>query len=371
MLIKNALAYSKEGFAKRDIAIKTERITDSPCCDDEVINAEGLLALPGLVDIHIHGAAGRDFCEGEESAIAKMAGFLAQRGVLAFCGATMCYDEDTLAKIMSAAASHKNGAGSDLVGVNMEGPFISLEKAGAQNKSYICSPDVDIFNRLNKAANGMIKLVDIAPETADAIQFTKAVSEKTRVSLAHTNCDFDTAKAFFEAGGNHVTHLFNAMSGIDHRSPGAVIAALESDCMAELIADGVHIHPAMVRFAFNTFGAERMILISDGTMACGLPDGDYTLGGQAVTVNGARCVLTDSPQTLAGSCTDLFGCMKNAVAMGIPLESAVLAASENPAKAIGIDSDYGSLEIGRFANVILADEKLNIVHVIKKGKIII
>ena len=180
-----------------------------------------------------------------------------------------------------------------------------------------------------------------------------------------------SAKAAFAAGASHLTHLYNAMPGISHREPGPIIAALEAGAEVELIADGIHVHPAMVRFTFQTFGDSRVILISDSMRACGLPDGQYTLGGQDVTVRGARAELTEHPETIAGSVTDLYACMRRAVLeMGVPLESALRAASENPARSIGVEADYGSLAPGRWGNVILADEKLEIRQVIQKGRVL-
>ena len=166
-----------------------------------------------------------------------------------------------------------------------------------------------------------------------------------------------------------MTHLYNAMPGISHREPGPIIAALEAGAEAELITDGIHIHPAVVRATFRLFGDDRVILISDSMMAAGLPDGSYSLGGQDVTVRGPKAVLTQSPETIAGSVTNLMDCMRTAVLeMGIPLESAVKASSVNPARSIGIQKDYGSLEEGRLANILLLDEKLKIVHMIHKGR---
>lgn len=372
MIIKNVRAYCGKGFEQRDITIKSGRITsDAPLPDDDCIDGSGLLALPGLVDIHLHGAAGRDFCEGSAQAIQAIADFEAKEGVLAFCGATMSYDEQTLANVMKAAAGHKNGLGSDLVGINMEGPFISPKKAGAQNKAFLRDADLQMFNRLNELSGKMIKLVDMAPEVKGAMEFAGALGGRIKISLAHTEADYDTAKAFFAAGANHVTHLYNTMAGIGHRAPGPVIAALEAGAEVELIADGEHIHPAMVRLTFNTFGADKVILISDSMMACGLPNGRYTLGGQTVDMENGRCTLADSPDTLAGSATSLFGCMRCAVLdMGVPLAAAVRAASENPAASIGISEDYGSLMPGRLGNVILVNEKLEIARIIQKGRVI-
>ena len=374
MIIKNASVYTPEHkFERQDIVIRSERIVQdiSPLPDEEIIDASGLLALPGLVDIHLHGAVGHDFCDADETSIAKIADFEAKNGILAICPATMTYDENTLCRIMETAAAHKNSFGSDLVGINMEGPFISAQKMGAQNPRYLHAPDINMFYRLQKRANGLIKLLDIAPEESGAMDFIKTASKNVRISLAHTCTDYETAKAAFKNGASHITHLYNAMPPIGHREPGPIVAALEENAHVELIADGIHVHPAMVRFTFNTFGADRVVLISDSMMACGLPNGQYALGGQAVTVKDFRCTLTDSPDTIAGSATCLFDCMRRAVTdMGIPLETAIRAATENPAKCIGVENDYGSLSIGKFGNVVLTDSDLHIRYVIQKGDII-
>ena len=371
MLIKNAFVYTpRHTFEKGSILIREGRIVPfgTPEEGEEVLDAEGLYALPGLVDIHFHGAMGKDFCDGTEEAIQTLADFEASKGVLAICPATMTFSEEILNGVMDSAAAHKNGKGADLVGINMEGPFISPKKVGAQNPEYVHTADIEMFRRLQKRANGLIKLVDVAPEEPGALDFIRACRDEVRISIAHTCTDYDTAIAAFEAGATHMTHLYNAMPGITHRAPGPIIAALEKGAEVELITDNVHIHPAMVRFTFRTFGDDHMILIADSMMACGLPDGQYSLGGQAVTVEGRRATLTEQPGTIAGSATCLYDCMKVAVReMNVPLESAVRAASENPARSIGIDADYGSLAAGRYGNVILADADLNIQAVIQKG----
>ena len=374
MIIKNAMVYTPQHvFAKGDIVIRGGRIVfgAAPQLDEEIIDAEGLYALPGLLDLHFHGAVGHDFCDASEEAIQALADFEASKGVLAICPATMTYSEEILGGIMDAAAAHKNGRGADLVGINMEGPFISPDKIGAQNPKYLHKADVDMFRRVQERAGGLIKLVDMAPEEDGALDFIARCRGEVRISIAHTCTSYETAKKAFAAGASHMTHLYNAMPGITHREPGPIIAALEDHAEVELITDGVHIHPAMVRFTFNTFGADRVVLIADSMMACGLPDGQYSLGGQAVTVKGPRATLTEHPGVIAGSATCLYDCMRRAVLdMGVPLESAVRAASENPARSIGVDSDYGSLAAGRYGNVILADRELNIQKVIQKGQVI-
>ena len=374
MIIKNAKIYTpRHTFEEGDLFIRDGRIVPfaQPEEGEEVVDAAGAYALPGLVDIHFHGAMGKDFCDGSEEAIQTLADFEASKGVLAICPATMTFSEEILNNVMDAAAAHKNGKGADLVGINMEGPFISPKKVGAQNPEYLHPADVGMFRRLQERSGGLIKLVDVAPEEPGALDFIKECHEEVRISIAHTCTSYDTALAAFDAGATHMTHLYNAMPGITHREPGPIIAALERGAEVELITDHVHIHPAMVRFTFNTFGDDHVILIADSMMACGLPDGQYSLGGQAVTVHGRRATLTEQEGTIAGSATCLFDCMKRAVQeMGVPLESAVRAATLNPARSIGVDADYGSLEAGRWGNVVLVDDQLNIQTVVRHGQIL-
>ena len=374
MIVRNAKVFT-DGcrFVEKDLVIRDGRIVfgAAPRADDEIVDAGGAYALPGLVDIHFHGAVGHDFCDADEAGLQAIADFEASKGVLAICPATMTFNEEILNDIMDVAAAHKNGRGADLVGINMEGPYISPSKVGAQNPKYVMGADAGMFRRLQARSGGLIKLVDVAPEEPGNLDFIRACHGEARISIAHTCADYDTAKAAFAAGASHMTHLYNAMPGITHRAPGPIIAALEEGAEVELITDGIHIHPAMVRFTFNTFGDDHVILIADSMMACGLPDGQYSLGGQAVTVKGALATLTEHPGTIAGSATCLYDCMRHAVLdMGVPLASAVRAATLNPARSIGIDADYGSLEPGRWGNVVLADEQLNIQKVIQKGVVL-
>ena len=374
MIIKNARIYTPEHtFKAGDLTIRDGRIAFGapPLEGEEVLDANGAYALPGLVDIHFHGAVGHDFCDADEAGLQAIADFEASKGVLAICPATMTFSEEILNGIMDVAAAHKNGQGADLVGINMEGPYISPKKIGAQNPKYVQGADAAMFRRLQARSGGLIKLVDVAPEEPGNLDFIRDCHNEVCISIAHTCTDYDTAKTAFAAGASHMTHLYNAMPGITHRAPGPIIAALEDGADVELITDNVHIHPAVVRFTFNTFGDDHVILIADSMMACGLPDGAYSLGGQAVTVRGPRATLTEHPDTIAGSATCLYDCMRRAVCeMGVPLESAVRAATENPARSIGVDADYGSLAAGRYGNVVLADDDLNILAVVQKGKVI-
>ncbi len=339
--------------------------------NEDVIDGTGLYAIPGLVDIHFHGAVGHDFCDADSEGFARIAEYEARNGVLAMCPATMTYSEEILEKVMEKAAAYKTAdSRASLVGINMEGPFISPKRLGAQNPKYLANPDASMFRRLQTKSGNLIKLVDLAPELEGSMEFIKELSGEVTISIAHTDCSFDEATNAIKAGAGHITHLFNAMPGLSHREPGPIRAAMENESEVELIADGVHVHPSMVRFVFDTFSEDKIILISDSMEATGLPDGEYQLGGQPVKVNGKKAVLTGHPDTIAGSVTNLYECMKTAISMGIKKEAAIRAATENPAKSIGIDDEYGLIEPGYYANILLVDEEMNLKYVINKGKLI-
>lgn len=371
VIIKNAEVYTENGiFEKKDIYIQNGKFAEAPAADDqEIVDGTGCYAIPGLTDIHFHGCVGYDFCDGTEEAIQAIADYEASVGVTTIVPATMTFSEEKLTQISHAARDHKNEKGAELCGINMEGPFIAPAKKGAQNGKYIHNPDIAMFDRLQEASGHLYKLVDLAPETEGAMEFIQAKKDEVVLSIAHTTADYDTAKAAIEAGVHHITHLYNAMNGISHRAPGPVIAASDdSRCEAELICDGVHIHPAVVRNTLKMFGEDRVIFISDTMMAAGLDDGMYELGGQPVTVKGNRATLEDG--TLAGSNTNLMECMKTAVRqMNVPLETAVRCAAVNPAKSVGIYDRYGSITPGKTANVVLlAKEDLETKQVILRGE---
>ncbi len=369
MLIKNAKVFQdNHEFAIGDIVINGDRIAEHLVEDDVIIDAEGLYAIPGLTDLHFHGCVGYDFCDGTHEALEHIAHYQASNGVTTICPASMTLEEERLAEIFHAAATFESEGGAILCGINMEGPYLSEKKKGAQNARYLHKPDIEMYRRLQEKSNHLIKLVAIAPEEEDAMEFIDRLKGEVVLSVAHTNADYDTTAEAFSRGASHVTHLFNAMPLFTHRAPGVIGAAFDApDCKVELICDGVHIHPSMVRAAFQMFGDERVVLISDSMMAAGMADGEYALGGQAVHVEGNKATLIDG--TIAGSVTNLMKCMVNAVkTMGIPLETAVRCAAENPAKAIGIFDQYGSIAPGKIANIVLLDENLNIKAVILKGK---
>ena len=361
----------KDGFVERDVCTDGALIS-SVSGDEQVLNADGCYVIPGLVDVHFHGCIGEDFSDATPEGLQRIADYELSQGVTYICPAGMTLPEEQLVKICENAAAHrrKNTGGAELVGVHLEGPFLSMAKKGAQNADYLHVPDIAMLRRLQASAEGCVRLVTAAPEEAGALEFIRAAAEAgIAVSVGHTVADYDTAKAAFAAGADHVTHLYNGMPPMHHRAPGVIGAAFDSPgVMAELICDGVHIHGAMVRLAFRLFGAERMILISDSLRAAGMPDGRYPFGGQEIEVHGNRATIVGHPETLAGSVTSLMGCLRQAAAFGIPLADAVRAASYNPAKSIRIDDRAGSLEEGKEASIVLLDRKtLAVRKIIFKG----
>lgn len=371
MIVKNVKVFKEDGrFELGEVVINGDRFAETSS-DDTVIDGKGAYAIPGLTDVHFHGCVGYDFCDGTEEAISAMAEYELANGVTTINPATMTLSEEELTKIARAAAAHVNATGADLVGINMEGPFISMEKKGAQNPEFIHKPDIEMFRRLQKEANGLFKLCDIAPEEDGALEFIDELKDEVRISVAHTCANYDQAKTAFEHGASQVTHLFNAMPPFTHRAPGVIGAACENDNVrVEMICDGVHLHQSVIRAAFKMFGDDRIILISDSMMATGKPDGQYSLGGQDVTVKGAYATLTEGG-ALAGSVTNLMNCVRYVVkTAGIPLESAIKCAAVNSAKSVGIFDNYGSIENGKFANLVLLDENLDITRIIKKGTVV-
>ena len=327
----------------------------------------GLYLIPGLVDIHTHAAVGADASDGDPKGMELMSRYYAAGGVTSWCPTTMTLKEPELTAAMRCIRDFiRPMDGAKAAGVNLEGPFLSYAKRGAQNPDNLHLPDADLFHRLNRASGGMVRLVTVAPEEPGALDFIREVSKVCTVSLGHTTADYDTAMAAFSAGASHTTHLFNAMPPLGHRAPGVVGAAMDAGATVELITDGLHIHPSVVRLTQRLFG-ERMVLISDSLRCAGMPDGAYELGGQPITVKGGKATLTGT-DTLAGSSIHLMDGLRRAVSFGVPLEKAVAAASTVPARVIGCGNEIGSVAPGKCADFVLLDEELLPVAVFIDGE---
>ena len=368
MLLSN-LKYVDKNFEIKNGAIETENERIKAFSFEKSgTDMNGLLALPGFVDIHTHGGDGVDWCDCDENKLQKLSMYYAKHGVTSVCPTTMTLPEDELSKIFTSIENIKGKeCGAYIHGINMEGPYISYEKCGAQNPNYIRPADEQEFDRLSTISK--ILLVDLAPETAGALSFSNSVSKKAVCSIAHTGATFEEAKKGFENGFTHATHLFNAMTAFESRKPGVVGAVFDSNRVtAELICDGFHLAPATVKLSFKILGAHRVVAISDSLSSAGCKDGEYMLGGQKVIVKNSRAHLEDG--TIAGSTTNLFDEFKNLLSFSIPFSDALAACTINPARVIGKDGICGSLEDSKNADMIFVDESMNLKHVMIRGKLI-
>ena len=329
----------------------------------DAVDLQGATVIPGLVDIHSHGNSGADFSDGDYDGLKRMAAYYAKCGITSFAPASMTLSYAVLEKAFTTAAEfHADApdACARLMGIQMEGPFFSEKKKGAQNGAYLKAPDFAAFQALYEASKGLVRIVDVAPELPGAVKFTEKAVKLCTVSVAHTDARYEEAKAVFDAGATHLTHLYNAMPGVHHRQPGPIGAASEQEfVIAELICDGLHVHESAVRMAFKLFPG-RICLVSDSLRCCGMPDGQYELGGQEVFLKDGIAKLADG--TIAGSATNLFDCMKKAISFGIPKEQAILAATAIPAKQIG-RTEIGVIAPGKLADFVVCADSFEIVSV--------
>ncbi len=365
MLIKNAKVFVGNEFVDGDVRFGTTIEAVGTLEGAADYDAAGCYVIPGLVDIHTHGAMGEDFSDGNPAGMQPMADYYAAHGVTSFLATTMTLKEETLTPAMHTIRDFKRQGGAKCAGIHLEGPFLCYAKRGAQAAENLHKPDADLFDRLNAASGGMVKLVTVACEEEGAEAFIRNVSQKCTVSLGHSTADYDTAMAGFAAGATHATHLYNGMPSFLHRAPGIIGAALDSGASVELICDGLHIHPAVIRATYKMFG-DKLNLISDSLRCAGMPDGDYELGGQPITMKNGKATLTGT-DTLAGSSISMLDALRNVVKFGLPLEAAVYAASTAPAQAAGL-SDIGAIEAGRAADLLVLDKDLNLKAVFINGE---
>ncbi|HML35910.1 MAG TPA: N-acetylglucosamine-6-phosphate deacetylase [Bacillota bacterium] len=368
MKFKNAIIYRDDFTFKAGGFTVNSGVFQSFEEEEDGVDLQGNLVIPGLIDVHFHGNSGEDFSASDLEGLAKIAGYLAKNGITSFAPASMTMPEGTLKAAYETAARFRDRqlggemrpGTARILGINMEGPFFSHEKKGAQAEAHLMMPDFAMFERLYEASGGLLRIVCIAPELPGAMDFIEKAKDRCTVSIAHTAADYETAKRAIAAGATQVTHLYNGMMPFLHRAPGVVGAAAESgQVMAELICDGAHIHESVIRATFSMFSSDRIILISDSLSCLGMPEGVYESGGQKIYMKNGAAVLEDGV-TFAGSTTNLFQCMKKAISFGIRPEDAIRAATVNPARAIRAEGKAGSISVGKFADFVVCDKDFNI-----------
>lgn len=377
LLIKGGLVYRLfKGFEKNDLLIRDGRIdrlgSGAEGSGGEVINAEGLYVVPGFIDIHTHGVIGFEFMSASADELNRMSDYYASRGVTSFLPTTMTAPVVTIVEALKniSTAAERGTTGAGIAGINLEGPFINRRYKGGHPEEYIVQPSVELFESFLEISGGRLKIVNLAPEMTGAEDIVKKYGKSIRFSVGHSDLNYAGAQKAFEKGISHVTHLFNAMAGLHHREPGLVGAALDNDGVSvELIADCVHIHPSVIRMAVKCKSPGRVALITDSSMATGLKDGEYTLGGQKIIVKNGEVRLCNG--VLSGTTLTMIDAVRNMVGpVGIPLEEALAMATLTPARVAGIDDRKGSLEEGKDADIVLLDSALDIKMTIVKGRIV-
>ncbi|MBQ5928077.1 MAG: N-acetylglucosamine-6-phosphate deacetylase [Oscillibacter sp.] len=372
MLFKNAYIFTEEGvFTHGSFRVADGKFTEvlSTVPAEDGVDLEGQYVIPGLIDVHNHGNSGADFSDGDYEGLVKMAQYLAKNGVTSFAPASMTLPYEVLEKAFATAlrlTEEQPEGCARLMGIQMEGPFFSEKKKGAQNGAYLKDPDFEAFKKLYEGCNGLVRIADVAPELPGAVEFTREASKLCTVSIAHTDANYEEADAVLAAGATHLTHLYNAMPPIHHRKPGVIGAGSEREnVIAELICDGEHVHPSSVRMAFKLFPG-RICLVSDALRCCGMPNGQYELGGQEVFLEGNVARLADG--TIAGSATNLYDCMRKAVEFGISKEQAILSSTIIPARQLGRGEEIGSIAPGKLADFVVCTADLEKTAVYLGGK---
>lgn len=335
-----------------DVLCRDNKVEKIGEIDGDGIDFHGKRAFAGLVDIHTHGMGGIDTMDAELDKLLKL---YANAGTTTVYPTTMTTSHEDIVKVLTAPISEE---GAKIAGIHLEGPYISEKHKGAQNAAFIRNPNITEFKDYNRA-----KIITLAPELSGVIEYIKNMN--ILVCVGHTDADYETVSLSADAGARCVTHAFNAMPPLHHRLPSVIGAAFDKDMYIQVICDGKHIHPSVIRILYKLFGGDRMILISDSVRATGLPDGKYEFGGQEMTVTNGTAIMPDG--ALAGSTSTLLDCVKCAIKFGIPEKDAFKMASETPAKMLGLNC--GKVAEGYDCDLIVLDDNGNLYTVIIDGKI--
>lgn len=335
---------------------------------------EGSIVIPGMIDIHVHGSNGFDAMDESEEALDTIASSLAKEGTTSFLATTMTQENNEIIAALKTMSNHieKDACeGAELLGIHLEGPFVSVSNAGAQPKQHIKKPDVEVFKKFQEAANGNIKIVTIAPECDEDLQLVKYLNSTGVIpSMGHSNASSEIARSAYKCGAKHVTHFYNGLTPLHHREAGIVGHSYYEDGQyIELICDGVHVAPEMVKLTLKIKGADRMLLVTDSMRAKNLADGEYSLGGQKV-------IVTDRvPRTvegaIAGSVLRMEDAFKNIIEFtGCTMRDAITMTSKNQAERLGIYDRKGSLAVGKDADVVVLDKKTCVTNTFCRGNLI-
>ena len=373
MLIKNCNIIYLDKIEKGSVLIengKIKEINPSNVNDTEVIDAEGLYLSPGFIDVHIHGAGGCDTMDGTVESINTIAKTIVQHGTTSFTPTTMTVAAEDIRKSIEVIKKLKEEGteGANVLGAHLEGPFISPKAIGAQNPNFLLAPSVENYNKIVGDYGDAVVSITMAPEVEGAKELIKYLSDNgVTVSMGHTKATYDEAIEGIKCGACHSTHLYNAMTPFTHREPGVVGATFDTDITTETISDGIHISYPALRTAYKQKGTDKVVLVSDAMEACGMPDGQYSLGGQDVIVKNGAARLLDG--TLAGSVLTLDKAVKNIYSnSNYPLNEVVRMATYNGAKHCHVEDHKGLIKEGYDADLILFNEDIEIQKVFVNGK---
>lgn len=354
---------------------RIERVEDRSVVPSELpsdcatIDGRGMLLIPGMIDVHIHGANGFDMMDGTEESVQQVSKACADSGCTSFLATSVSSTvEDLLGMVRSVKRVAGQERGASIAGIHLEGPYLNVKRKGMQNEKYLRHPDLEEMKSIFAEADGLIKMVTLAPELPGAMELIAYLREQeVIIAVAHSDATYEEAKKAFDQGASHVTHCFNGMRPIHHREPGLVVAAFEEDHVSlQAIVDHVHLHPAVVRLMYRLKGAHGMVLITDALQAMGLGDGSYSFGGHDVQVVDGVARLADG--TLASSTVTMNKALRYTMELGIPLTDAVQMASATPADILGL-SNRGRIASGCRADLVLLDERYDVQWTMIDGKL--